>query len=189
MTDPCPFSPRHPVAHALLLALLGMAACGPDVPRAGVGADLSNGVLRSNGPDAPPPPAAEGECWTTDVTPAVIESVSEQVVATPAVTDADGTVLIPATYASSTQQRILRDRQTIHIRTPCPEEMTPEFVASVQRALKARGYYLMPVTGTMDGPTLDAIRRFQEPRGLDSPVLSLAGAKTLGLMKTELDEL
>ena len=85
-------------------------------------------------------------------------------------------------------QRILRDRQTVHIRTPCPEDVTPDFVASVQRALKARGYYLDPVTGAMDAPTLDAIRRFQEPLGLDSPVLSLAGAKTLGLVKTELDE-
>lgn len=179
-------SPRLWTAGLLLTALV---ACDSSAPKARSTADLSQGVMRVSGPDVPPPPTEEGACWTTDVTPAVIETVSEQVIATPAVTDATGRVLSPATYATSSHQRILRDRQTVHIRTPCPEDVTPDFVASVQRALKARGYYLAPVTGAMDAPTLDAIRRFQEPLGLDSPVLSLAGAKTLGLVKTELDEL
>ncbi len=171
------------------LLLAALAACDSGAPKGRATADLSQGVMRVSGPDVAPPPAAQGACWTTDVTPAIIETVSEQVIATPAVTDATGRVLSPATYATSSHQRILRDRQTVHIRTPCPEDVTPDFVASVQRALKARGYYLDPVTGAMDAPTLDAIRRFQEPLGLDSPVLSLAGAKTLGLVKTELDEL
>lgn len=169
--------------------LAALAACDTGAPRAPESADLSQGVMRLRGPDAAPPPAGPGACWTSDVTPAIIETVSEQVIATPAITDGTGRVISPATYASSSHQRILRDRQTVHIRTPCPADMTPEFVASVQRALKARGYYLAPVTGLMDAPTLDAVRRFQEPLGLDSPVLSLAGAKTLGLVKTELDEL
>lgn len=166
-----------------------MAACGQeDVARAG-SSDLSRGVIRVRGSESPAPVSQPGICWTTDTTPAIIETVSEQVVDTPAVTDGEGRVLSPARYATSTHQRILRDRQSIHIRTPCPEEMTVEFVASVQRALKARGFYTAPVTGMMDAPTLEAVRRFQEPLGLDSPVLSLSGAKTLGLVKTELDEL
>jgi len=183
------FSPALPRLLWTGFLLAALTACDSGTPKGRAAADLSQGVMRVSGPDVPPPPATEGACWTTDVTPAIIETVSEQVIATPAVTDANGRVLSPATYATSSHQRILRDRQTVHIRTPCPEDVTPDFVASVQRALKARGYYLAPVTGAMDAPTLDAIRRFQEPLGLDSPVLSLAGAKTLGLVKTELDEL
>jgi len=174
---------------AVLLALPLLAGCTGGGPAAPGTADLSKGVIRVAGTETPPPPSRPGRCWTTDITPAVIETVSEQVVVTPAVTDAAGAVVTPATYATSTHQRILRDRQAIHIRTPCPEELTMDFIASVQRALKARGYYLAPLTGAMDAATLDAVRRFQEPLGLDSPVLSLAGAKTLGLVKTELDEL
>lgn len=173
----------------LLAGMALLAGCAPPVDTPRPAADLSQGVMRVKGPDVPPPASAPGQCWTSDITPAVIETVSEQVIATPAVTDASGAVISPATYATSTHQRIVRDRQTIHIRTPCPEDLTPDFIASVQRALKARGYYLLPVSGVMDAPTLDAIRRFQDPLGLDSPVLSLAGAKTLGLVKTELDEL
>lgn len=166
-----------------------LAACTQDQVSRPSTADLSKGVIRVRGSDSPTPPSQPGTCWTTDTTPAIIETVSEQVIDASAVTDAAGNVVSPARYATSTHQRILRDRQSIHIRTPCPEEMTVEFVASVQRALKARGFYTAQVTGAMDAPTLDAIRRFQEGQGLDSPVLSLAGAKTLGLVKTELDEL
>ncbi|MFD1809447.1 peptidoglycan-binding domain-containing protein [Gemmobacter lanyuensis] len=55
--------------------------------------------------------------------------------------------------------------------------------------MKARGFYLSAVNGRLDRATRDAIRRFQEPLGLNSSILSLAGAKTLGLVRTELDEL
>lgn len=170
------------------LALLAMlAACQPTADiSAPEKADLSKGVIRNK---AAAPKGKAGECWATDTTPAVIETVSEQVEATPAKTDANGKVVTPATYATETHQRILRDRQAIHFRTPCPSEMTADFIASVQRALKARGFYLNRVTGDMDRATRDAIRRFQEPLGLNSSILSLAGAKTLGLVRTELDEL
>ncbi|WP_151720350.1 peptidoglycan-binding domain-containing protein [Gemmobacter serpentinus] len=169
--------------------LILLAACTQDRVARPSTADLSKGVIRVRGSDTAAPASEPGRCWTTDTTPAIIETVSEQVIDAPAVTDAQGNVTSPARYATSTHQRILRDRQSIHIRTPCPEDMTVEFIASVQRALKARGFYAAPVTGAMDAPTLAAVRRFQADQGLDSPVLSLAGAKTLGLVKTELDEL
>ena len=186
MTTFPPALPRLSWAGLLLAAL---AACDSGAPKGRATADLSQGVMRVSGPDVPPPPAAEGACWTSDVTPAIIETVSEQVIATAAVTDADGRVLSPATYATSSHQRILRDRQTVHIRTPCPEDVTPDFVASVQRALKARGYYLAPVTGTLDPSTREAVRRFQEPLGLDSPELSLEAARRLGIVAADPDAL
>lgn len=173
-----------------LLAALALAACQPGPrPAAPATADLRGEIRRAATADAPPPEGGPGECWATDVTPAVIETVSEQVVATPEQRDAAGRILRPASYRTVTHQRILRDRRAVHFRTPCPAEMTLEFVATLQRALKARGYYLAPVSGALDAPTRDAIRRFQEPLGLDSPVLSLAAARALGLVTTDLKDL
>ena len=63
--------------------------------------------------------------------------------------------------------------------------MTVDFIASLQRALKARGLYLLPLTGQMDMPTRAALRRFQADRGLDSDRLSLRAARELGLVTTE----
>lgn len=67
--------------------------------------------------------------------------------------------------------------------TPCPGATTPEFWASLQRALSVRGLYTGPVTGQPDGATGEAVRRYQAPLGLDSPVLSLDAARQLGLIR------
>ena len=83
----------------------------------------------------------------------------------------------------------LRDREEVWFRAPCPADYTLEFVATLQRALKARGYYLMDLTGQLDAGTRDAVRRYQADRGLDSARLSLAAARELGLLPTELDAL
>ena len=84
---------------------------------------------------------------------------------------------------------MLRDRQVIWFRAPCPIDMTPDFIATLQRALKARGYYLSPLTGPLDAATVDAIPRFHTERGLASRQLSLAAARELGIVPTELDAL
>jgi len=65
---------------------------------------------------------------------------------------------------------------------PCPAAMTQDFWSSVQRALAVRGLYAGPVTGQPGPLTGEAVRRFQAPLGLDSPILSLDGARHLGLM-------
>ena len=152
----------------------GQAALGKELVR-----------LKGDGPPASP----EGECWASSVTPAVIETVTEQVLVSDEVRDATGTVVEPASYRTQTQQRMVQDREEVWFRAPCPAEQSVQFVASLQRALKARGLYLMPVTGEMDADTAEAVRRFQAARGLDSPVLSLAAAQELGLTATALDEL
>ncbi|WP_439563230.1 peptidoglycan-binding domain-containing protein [Roseinatronobacter sp.] len=76
--------------------------------------------------------------------------------------------------------------EEVAFRVPCPEHMTPEFMSTLQRALKARGHYDGPVTGMADGPTRDAVRRFQRAQGFDSPILTLDTAQHLGLMPIEL---
>ncbi len=129
-----------------------------------------------------PPGAAPGTCWGKDVRPAIVETVTEQILLEPARLAADGTVTQPAIYRTETAQKILRERRETWFETPCPAQMTPEFIASVQRALKARGHYRGPITGQMDRRTRAAVRAYQAPQGLDSGVLSVDAARRLGLI-------
>ncbi|MGR3616484.1 MAG: peptidoglycan-binding domain-containing protein [Paracoccaceae bacterium] len=134
---------------------------------------------------AAPPGAAPGTCWGKNVTPAIIETTTHQVMLQPAEIHVDGSVTHPATFKTETRQEIVRERKETWFRTPCPEETTPNFVASVQRALKARKLYRGPVTGEMDKNTRSAIRKYQKPQGLDSGILSLAAARKLGLIAVD----
>lgn len=168
---------------AALLALALSACVSPPLPDAPTRGDFSSELLVLK--DQGPPKGPKDACWQADIRPAVIETVTEQVLITPEGTAADGTP-IPAVYGSETRQRIVEDRATVWFRAPCAAEMTVDFIATVQRALKARGLYLLPLTGVLDAPTRDAIRRYQRPRGLDSDHLSLAAARDLGIINTDL---
>ena len=165
---------------------LALAACvRPPLPEAPARGDFSADLI-DLGDEPGPPPGPQGACWQADIRPAVIETVTEQVLVSPEGLAGDGTP-IPAVYSTETHQRIVEDRGTVWFRAPCPGEMTPDFVATLQRALKARGLYLLPLTGSLDAPTRDAIRRYQRPRGLDSDHLSLAAARDLGIIAADLD--
>ncbi len=129
-----------------------------------------------------PPDAVPGSCWGRDVTPALVETVTERILLQPAELATNGKVLAPAIYKTETKQRITKERDEIWFETPCPEAMTPEFVATLQRALSARGYYRGVLTSEMDRSTRRAIRDYQRGEGLDSPILSLAAARKLGLV-------
>ena len=184
-----------PIRPALLPALIApwlLAACqggplsGPQsVPLPETMRALGTEVVR-RGADAPAG-AAPGSCWGEDRSPAHVETVTETVLI-PARTDADGQVIRPAELRTETRQRITRDREELLFRTPCPEELTPELVASLQRALAARGLYRGPVSGEMDAATRAAVRAFQRPQGLDSSLLSLTAARQLGLVAFDFGE-
>ena len=178
-----------PLSKALLLgAALALGACQPAyVPEAPSRSDLSAELVRLDKPG--PPQGPEGACWQSDVTPLVIETVSEQVMVADEKIGPDGMVTQPASFRTETHQRIVQEREEIWFRSPCPAEMTVDFIATLQRALKARGLYLLPLSGEMDAPTRDAIHRFQTERGLDSPHLSLAAAQELGIVATALEAL
>lgn len=165
------------------LALTGLWACSSAVPD--LAALNEPEVTRFNA--QAPPGAAPDTCWGKDVMPAVIETVTNQVMLQPAEVLADGTVQQPAIFKTETQQQIVRPRQETWFQTPCADEMTPEFVSSVQRALAARYLYRGPINGEMDARTRAAVRRYQKPEGLDSGILSLAAARKLGLVAIELD--
>lgn len=129
------------------------------------------------------PPGADPEaCHGQDVTPAIIETVTEQVMLQPAQIASDGTVLYPAVYKTETQQAIVQERRELWFETPCNSELTVEFVSSLQRALKVRGVYRGPINGEMSPRTRRAIRAYQKPQGLDSAILSTAAARQLGLV-------
>ncbi|MFD0859283.1 peptidoglycan-binding domain-containing protein [Roseovarius aquimarinus] len=135
-----------------------------------------------------PPGASPGTCWGKVVTPAVIETVTDQVLIQPPEVLADGTVTQPAIYRTETRQQIVTERQVTWFETPCPADLTPDFVSSLQRALKARTLYRGAITGEMDARTRAAVRSYQVPDGLDSGILSIAAARKLGLVAVELPE-
>lgn len=162
-----------------LVVLLALVACGgPPLPEAPQPEDLSPEI--HPGTAAPAKPA--GACWAQDVSPLTIETVTDQIQVSPEERAPDGSVLRPAAFRSETRQKIVQERTEIWFQAPCPEEFTVAFVASLQRALKARALYLAPVTGAMDATTEAAIQQYQAERGLDSPKLSLAAARQLGLI-------
>lgn len=128
--------------------------------------------------------ASNGEnyCEARDIAPAIIETITEQIEVTPALFDEAGKMTQSPSYQTVTRQEIVRERQDLWFKTPCADQMTPEFIASVQRALAARGHYQGRDHGVMDRPTKKAIRRFQNKNGLDSDVLALKTARELGLL-------
>ncbi|MEO3416412.1 peptidoglycan-binding domain-containing protein [Roseovarius sp. CAU 1744] len=132
-----------------------------------------------------PPGAAPGTCWGKDVSPAVVETVTEQVLVQPAERRSDGSIAQPAVYRTESRQAIVRERRETWFETPCADQLTPEFIATLQRALGARDLYRGAITGQMDARTRAAIRAYQARQGLDSAVLSITAARTLGLIAIE----
>ena len=130
----------------------------------------------------PPPGAREGSCWGKHVTPAELETITHQIQLQPAEVRTDGTVSAPGVYKTETSQKIVKERRELWFETPCAPVLTPEFVASLQRALKARGHFRGSISGYIDPRTRSAIRKYQAPQGLDSAILSLAAVRKLGLI-------
>lgn len=170
----------------LPMAALALGACT-------AGAALQGNVDALREPDVvqrsgqQPPGAAPGTCWGKSISPAVIETVTEQVLVQPAEITTDGIVVRPAIYKTETLQRIVKERRETWFEAPCPDQLTGELIASVQRALNVRGLYRGRITGIMDAKTRAAIRRYQEPQGLDSGILALETARQLGLIAVERD--
>jgi hypothetical protein len=168
----------------LALALTGCDTPAPGDPLLTSGppgpASLAGELIHSNAKT--PPSSKPGECWADAVTPAVYETDTEHDLVAPGQPATAGHPATPAVYQTVTRQKIVQDRQQVWFRSPCPEDTTPEFIGTLQRALLARGYYSGPLTGTMDATTRAALRRYQAPQGLDSEILSLAAARQLGLI-------
>jgi hypothetical protein len=134
--------------------------------------------------DTPPAaPRKTSQCTSKMVTPAIIETVTQQIVVKPAQVDQAGNTLRPATYRTKTSQKIVRPRQTTEFAVLCASEQTPELITNLQRALAVRGVYNGPITGTYDAATSAAVRTYQaKDDGPDTPLLLRSTAQNLGLV-------
>ena len=173
------------VASLALVALIGCmdsyATRADQSPTAGAIGPLADPAVVNS---------ATGTCFARATTPAIIETVTEQVMVQPAIVRSDGSVQTPAAFRTVTRQQILRERREIEFETPCDPILTPQFNASVQRALLARGYYRGTINGALDGRTRAAIERFQTDQGdVHTGTLTLRTARTLGLVALPRDQL
>ncbi len=164
-------------AGLLTAAALFLAAC-----TSGLDPTPGHETILITTPGEGPPDAREGACYGKDVTPAVVEVVTEQVLVQEAKFAEDGGVIQPAVYTTTTRQTIVEERKEFFFEVPCPDVLTPDFIASLQRALKARRLYRGPLSGVMDERTRRAIRKFQKPSGLNSDILTMDTALKLGLI-------
>lgn len=170
------------------VALAALAACtGPQT----YGDDAANVPVPdfASAQIDPPPGVRPDGCWVRDVAPAELQTVTRQIEVAPARFDANGQKISPARFRTETAQVILRERQELIFETPCPDTLTPDLIATLQRALDARGLYRGPITGEMDVPTRLAVRRYQSSNGLPSGLLSIQSARGLGLLATPRDQL
>ena len=138
-----------------------------------------------------PAKKAAGVCWAKDSTPALVETVTEKVLVSPAgrttVASPDGaptyqTVNKPAVYKTVTRPKIIKPRADFWFQVPCDDMMTRDFIGSLQRALKSRGLYRGALSGVMDAKTRKSVRWFQKRHGLNSAILSFDAARQLGLI-------
>lgn len=150
-----------------LICSLGIAACadqigtpdGTEIER-NPNEGLSKQIQRNR----------KNECFITDVTPTRIETVIEHIEVEPGV------------YETSQRQDVVKKRETITFQTLCPESMTPERIATLQRALQARGHFNGAISGTLDVATTTAIQNFQRDLYPDSRFLSFEAAQNLGII-------
>ena len=95
---------------------------------------------------------------------------------------ADGRVLNPTIFNNEAQRVRITSDDIQQFETVCPPTYTLNFVASLQRALLARGEFTGAITRLMDEPTSTAIQLYQERRGLNGSILALQTAQILGLI-------
>ena len=124
----------------------------------------------------------DGRCFAKDISPAVIETVTTHELENTEVRDANGVLTRPATFRTVSRQQIVRERADIRFETVCPQNYTAERVRTLQRALRARGFYEGEINGTLDRATGFAIQRFQREDGPDTVLLSIETARKLGVI-------
>ncbi len=125
----------------------------------------------------------EGRLITT---PAVVETITTQIEVSPAIYNDAGQITTDAVYETKTQQNITTDRVETRFEAVCPSVMTPEFIATLQRALAARQIYAGPINGRTTQATKAAFQTYQSQSGLNSPILSVKTARQLGLITIDL---
>ncbi|WP_298256936.1 peptidoglycan-binding domain-containing protein [uncultured Litoreibacter sp.] len=174
---------KRSLAAAVTLAVL--TGCSP----VSVGPDVTKLITPTHitAVDMKPPSELPGVCWGHIPGPQITQIVSDIVIATPAQFGPNGEEISPAIYREVTRPQTFNEGDGRWFTRTCDADMTPEFVATLQRALAARGLYRGDINGLMDQRTLRAVQEFQTPQGLDSAVLSQSAAQQLGLIAVEVE--
>ena len=164
------------------IALAALMACAPMAQGGQIVSKLTH-------PDHPRLPENAGpiDCYAHEFTPAVIETVTEKTPLTPARLAVDietgkTTVIREATFKTVTVRKIVSPRKEQWFPAVCPHNYTENFVQSIQRALKARGFYSGALSGWMDEQTNIAVKLYQRKYDVDSPLVALATAEEFGLI-------
>ncbi len=74
------------------------------------------------------------------------------------------------------------EERLVWFATPCPDELTPEHIRTLQRALAVRGLFIGVETGELDEPTIQAIRAYQSARTLHSGRLARETLVQMGVV-------
>lgn len=157
------------------LFAIAMTACTPQSPATTAPAPivLSLGEIDTD---------AAGRCFAYAAAPTQTNIVSELIQVVPEDRATDGTVRNPAVFRTVTRPKTVTTGQGQRFETVCPPIYTEAFVASLQRALLIRRAYAGPISGQYDAPTNLAVQSFQRDAGIDSPLLAVETARTLGIL-------
>lgn len=122
------------------------------------------------------------QCYFEKITPAEISTQVEPRLIQSEKRNTTGHLVSPAQYEITRTQTIIKPRSVTKIDAVCPEDMTPEFITSLQRAFQARELFSSTLTASMDMSTRRAILNFQTVRGVSSETVTKATAQALGLV-------
>ena len=122
------------------------------------------------------------QCYFEKITPAEISTQVEPRLVQSEKRNITGHLVSPAQYEITRTQTIIKPRSVTKIDAVCPEDMTPEFITSLQRAFQARELFSSTLTASMDMSTRRAILNFQTVRGVSSETVTKATAQALGLV-------
>ena len=131
----------------------------------------------------------DGRCFELTAPPTQTVVIADQIEVAPAVKDADGTVISPPVFRNITRPTTTPIGEGTRFETVCRADLTPAFVATLQRAMITRQAYSGQVTGRYDTATGIAVQRFQRRFGIDSPFLAIQTARQFGVLAVDRDSL
>ena len=126
-----------------------------------------------------------GRCYARTAPQTITTIATEQVMVLPETVSPDGSITSPPVFRNEDRPVTRVVDEGMNFETLCPDELTPERVATLQRALKARLAYTGPISGAYDADTQAAVQAFQQPQGFDSPQIARTIALQLGIVASD----
>lgn len=145
---------------------------------------------------------ATGDVYCLNAKPAQYKTVTKRVVNTPASTKkvvipaqyktvkvrklvspaAEKRIAIPAQYQTVTRTEQVSDGQMEWMPVLCQVNMTSSKIKELQTALQKGGYYRGPIDGIVGSQTINAMRKFQDAKGLtQTRFITIETVKALGV--------